>query len=325
MNSSIKTLIIEVLLEALWGKQFQLVVRGGKFNYGKYTAIASKNTIPDERPYRITWFHSGEVPAGHIDLEWEEMNHILEIKKFPDDIVQRISLKWGIPIQSYTILPMLYECKNTPIITEGINLTVAGHKYDDQYEDIFELALWLAKKVQGPLMSKMSEEEKKIIKHDIITPDGGNGNIINVYIGLFPEKWRAKLLGGIEYFLKKDEVKTGPWAVNQSKVYSHNDQPVQTVRIPITKLNPKKDAAPSVSMSYSSLKTIMNLLKLDPNYFDDYMSSVPVDDLLHKIEVFKNSDDEESVYDDKLQYFINKLNDMAQWAKKHGNTHINGA
>lgn len=55
--------------EALVGKKLFLVLsRKGYYNI-KWPALLSKNTIPKENPYRISWFEpKTNEPAGHIDL-----------------------------------------------------------------------------------------------------------------------------------------------------------------------------------------------------------------------------------------------------------------
>jgi len=338
MNSSIKTLIIEVLLEALWGKKFQVIIKSPSgLNYGKREdkciGIASKNPIPGELPYRITWFDKSE-PLGHIDLTWDEINKTLASSKFSPDIATRISDKWGVPKCDYIIRPLPPETEKQSL-TESISLSVSGHDYGEQITNILDLSFWLAKKVQLPLMKKMTEEEKHTIKHDIITPDGecdDKQGIMNVYIDFFPEKWRSKLLGGIEYFLKKRNIKTKKWTIDKSKIYLYNNQAVKTVRIPIENLNAvEKDAAPSISMSYCTLGIIFQCLNLNTYYYQDAIATIPVDDLLQKIQDFQYSDkymelkSNESTMGDKILYFINKIYEMAKWAKQHGYSTIGGA
>lgn len=93
MKSAIKNLILEVLLESLWGKEFAVIATQNGMKR-KYVGMATHNTKPGERPYRITLL-SGTTPIGHVDLTWEEINQILALKHFTPEVIQRARDMWG--------------------------------------------------------------------------------------------------------------------------------------------------------------------------------------------------------------------------------------
>lgn len=98
MRLSLKTLLLELLFEAAFGKQFLIQIRKNGTSI-KYPGIATANTKPDERPYRITWFFPSPndpdlLTNRHVDLTYEEMMEIMKLRYFPKDIVNRIKERY---------------------------------------------------------------------------------------------------------------------------------------------------------------------------------------------------------------------------------------
>lgn len=80
---------MEIIVEASIGKKFPITLtKNGK--PVTYVGIASANTKPNERPYRITWFTPDLSSNHHVDLTLDEIISILEKKTFPPEIVQRV-------------------------------------------------------------------------------------------------------------------------------------------------------------------------------------------------------------------------------------------
>jgi hypothetical protein len=93
MVKSLKSLLMEIIVEASIGKKFPIfLTKNGKKT--TYIGIASANTKPGERPYRITWFTPDLSINHHVDLTLNEMISILEHKTFPVEIVQRIQTRY---------------------------------------------------------------------------------------------------------------------------------------------------------------------------------------------------------------------------------------
>lgn len=101
MGMKLKTLLTEILVEALFGKKFRIKVKGGAHPERVFLGMATANAKPNERPYRITWFSIGQAIATdfpdnrHVDLSLEEMNSILEMQLFPPKIIQRIKDRYS--------------------------------------------------------------------------------------------------------------------------------------------------------------------------------------------------------------------------------------
>jgi hypothetical protein len=100
MNLSLRRLMLEVIVEAAFGKKFKLKMeKDGKES--TWLGMATANAKPGELPYRITWFSigqyliQGDIPDNrHVDLSFEEMQSILHLHQFPPEIVQRISKRY---------------------------------------------------------------------------------------------------------------------------------------------------------------------------------------------------------------------------------------
>ena len=93
MKISLKTLLMEMLIESMYGKKFPIkVIKNGIEQV--FTGIASANVKPGERPYRITWFKPDLTDNRHVDLDFQEMENILNTKRFPEEIINRIKMKW---------------------------------------------------------------------------------------------------------------------------------------------------------------------------------------------------------------------------------------
>lgn len=89
MGMKLKVLLMEILVEALFGKRFPVQIKKNGETFVK-AGIASANAKPNERPYRITWFSQDFSENRHVDLTLEEVMAILHEKSFPPDIVQRV-------------------------------------------------------------------------------------------------------------------------------------------------------------------------------------------------------------------------------------------
>lgn len=89
MRVFLKQILNELLLEAMLGKKFPLILTKNGENK-TLRGVASVNTKPGELPYRITWFTSNLHNNRHVDLTLDEMNNILIKGIFPPEIVQRI-------------------------------------------------------------------------------------------------------------------------------------------------------------------------------------------------------------------------------------------
>ena len=68
------------LLEMLFGKKITLSVMAGPSSNAPgqtFSGLISRNTIPGERSFRVSWFYHGD-PEGHIDISQGEANLLLK-------------------------------------------------------------------------------------------------------------------------------------------------------------------------------------------------------------------------------------------------------
>ena len=63
------------LLERLFGKKIMLHTG---INGPSFPALISRNIIPGERQFRLTWFSKGGEPLGHVDVSQQEVDVILQ-------------------------------------------------------------------------------------------------------------------------------------------------------------------------------------------------------------------------------------------------------
>ncbi len=110
-----------VLFEEVFGKKMKVNWFGNTID-----EVLSKNTKPDEHPYRISWFKyvgtSEPKAEGHIDITKEEVEYILDNKQFPLSVYDRI----------------LISPKNLMIVNEHLLLLEESSR---------EIDLWLENKI----------------------------------------------------------------------------------------------------------------------------------------------------------------------------------
>lgn len=309
MKSNLRSIIYEVLMEALWGSEFQVIITTPDGQRTKYSGMATRNAKPDELPFRITWMQTGE-DAKHVDLTWEEISQILSSKHVPPEIVQRASKKWGEQFAGIEIRPFVSR------ITEGVDFSVSGVNYSDTIEDMISLSYYLQQKVLLPIMQKMTPEEKKNIDQDVIacgpSYEDKSGKLY-IRPDMLPTRWRPRVVGGVRHFLLEAGVQFGKWHVQTT----NNGEEV--IMIPIEHI-PEEHSAPSLHITATSANAILTILGITD--IDDYFSHLDADDLLERIGEFWGSEKEKQVMQnpdgEKFIHFIKKLSDIALWAKKHG-------
>ena len=77
-------------LNEVFGKRCSLTI-SSKRETRKYTALISKNSIPSELSYRITWFSNDMRPMGHVDMNKRDVYKLLS-GKIPIEVKNKIHL-----------------------------------------------------------------------------------------------------------------------------------------------------------------------------------------------------------------------------------------
>lgn len=89
------SLVFEKMLnEELFGIKLKVMYMGCE-----YDALISRNTIPGEMPFRFTWFDSegnDVTPLEHHDLTEQDIEFVLQYKKFPTRVLRKFG-QWGAP------------------------------------------------------------------------------------------------------------------------------------------------------------------------------------------------------------------------------------
>jgi hypothetical protein len=117
--------------------------------YGKQMpAVLSKNTIPGEKPYRVSFFDilKGHVEArGHFDLTKQEAEEVLQNRKFPDEV---IVIYKGISVRNIDGWPKINDVDLVSHITPSKgNWTKVNENLLLLEESSREIDLWLENKI----------------------------------------------------------------------------------------------------------------------------------------------------------------------------------
>lgn len=138
-----------ILNEALFGKKLTVDYYGTAF-----PAILSKNTKPDEKPFRVSVFEIGPTyihARGHMDFTEEEMNQFLQTKRLPYDIVRDYGNtmkilaidKWPPTSEQYADVDKLRDELDT--LNECMNIISKTLSHNELYlleESSREIDLW---------------------------------------------------------------------------------------------------------------------------------------------------------------------------------------
>jgi len=255
----------ETLNEELYGKKLKVKYFGDECD-----GVLSKNTKPNELPYRITWFTmvgTDRLSAdGHMDITEEEVAYVLKNKQFPPTVYERIRISpKNLTISQMNESLLLLEdssreldlwLENKVVITESMSMVVSGadYKRTDKLDDLVNL---LQDTVVSPTLRKMTDEQEINYFHknsvgfwNLLTADGSyyamqTGNpalgTINLYPGGITSKYLRPILTGILRQLKKLGIKWGQLKREPSGAYKFTD----VIRIPIIENNSKGYGGPA--------------------------------------------------------------------------------
>jgi hypothetical protein len=79
---------LKILIEEVFGKKYVVQTSGRNF-----LLLLSKNTIPDEKPWRITIFiaaHNRRIPMTHFDMDDNEAGILASRDKLPIGLEDRL-------------------------------------------------------------------------------------------------------------------------------------------------------------------------------------------------------------------------------------------
>lgn len=187
-------------------------------------------------------------------------------------------------------------------------------------ESMGELASWLNRKIIDPLKKKMNPDEPITGQHYPIMSDGSSfhdpyGNI-KVFVGMFPDKWRPRILGGVSHFLDQIGAKHSNWEL-VGKDYQ-DDKRFVNIQVDLT-----KPQAPKIVMSNGALQMIMDLLEIGTSYQygGHFTMKIPAQELHDRIEeYFSNAEGGISPLpqNTKIRAYLNEMKSLCKWAINHG-------
>ena len=173
-------------------------------------------------------------------------------------------------------------------LQESMSVYVQGHDYQSDINDLDDVANILKKRVLYPAWEKLDEGQQKKVQeagsahHGMIVPDGdyyGEGkNLLNFYIGGWPEEMVPKLVQGIKYFLDNMGIKYAPFETNTSGMYES-----KVVRISILKYETSKNSPALLNLSNDNATLIFRDLLKFPSEEGGFTDISPAD-LYRKIE-----------------------------------------
>ncbi len=273
--SDFKHIVKDSLREAFYTKK---VVAEGLYKPKKLTikkdggiklGILSKNTIPNEKEFRVSCFvkdTDGHLEAqGHIELSKEEVDELFNNHKFPDDVIRLYNGKISVvdlngwpeahnfPKQFNENLLLLEDCSREielwlenkiETIEESMNVVVSGANYE-RTDRLDELVNYLQNTVVSPVLRTMTAPDQIEYFHknsvgfwNILSADGSyyenpdadlSLGTINLYPGGITSILLRRIVVGILRQLKKLGIKWGQLKREPSGAYKISD----VIRFPI--------------------------------------------------------------------------------------------
>lgn len=187
-------------------------------------------------------------------------------------------------------------------------------------ESMGELASWLNRRIIDPIKSKMNPDEPVTGKHYPILSDGSSfhdphGNI-KVFVGMFPDKWRPRILGGVAHFLDKIGAHHSNWEL-VGKEYQ-DDKRFVNIQVDLTKPD-----VPKIIMSNGALQMIMDLLEIGSHFSHkgQFSLNAPAKWLHDKIQNYFDLLEKgltPAPQNVKIRAYLNEMMAMCKWAIAHG-------
>jgi len=172
-------------------------------------------------------------------------------------------------------------------INESMSIYVSGHDYQDDINDLDDLANQLKRKVLYPALDKLSPEQQKAVQaggamqHQMLIPDGSyysdHEEVLNFYTAGWGEMI-PKLIQGMKYFMDELGVKYGKFKVEKSGMFGS-----EVIRIPILQWAKSKNTPPLLNMTNANARLIFGELLGFPGDEGGYSDISPAD-LYRKIE-----------------------------------------
>ena len=149
-------------------------------------------------------------------------------------------------------------------INESMSIYVSGHNYQDDIDNLDDLAEQIKRKFLYTAFDNLTpEQQKKVIDggsmhHGMLTPDGSYYSNQKEILNFYTTGWGEmipKMVQGIKYFMDELGVKYGEFKVEKSGLFNS-----EVIRIPILQWNKSKNSPPVLNMANDNARLIFGEL-----------------------------------------------------------------
>lgn len=175
---------------------------------------------------------------------------------------------------------------------ESMSVYVQGYDYQDDINDLDDVANSLKRKVLYPAWEKLSKEQQEMVEkggsgqHSMIVPDGdyyadSKNQVINFYTAGWPHDMVPGLIQGIKYYLDEMRIKYGQFKIDDSGMFDS-----EVVRIPVLQYSTSKNSPALLNLSNDNAMVIFRDLLKFPEESGGFVDISPAD-LYRKIETLE--------------------------------------
>lgn len=173
---------------------------------------------------------------------------------------------------------------NNNLITESITFGVDGYDYGANPNTYYDVMDYIGRQVLNQVLrKKYSDEElraKKLYFTDMFTPDGGEGNVMNVYLGQFIDLAKDIMDNIMQTIARLPNVSLN----GQIKAEQSNSRDSMVIRVPLD-VQPSEENAPEMNLPNGNAAALIEALGLP---FKDYSGTFSVQMLLGQIAVTRS-------------------------------------
>lgn len=170
------------------------------------------------------------------------------------------------------------------LLTESITFGVDGYDYGSNPDTFWDVMTYIGRNVvKDVFRRRYSNEElrdKGLYFADMFAPDGGESEVMNVYLGNFADMVQEVAMNIQQTIRHLPNVGLN----GQIKVESSNSRDSMVIRVPL-KVEPSEEHAPEMNLANGNAAALLNALGLP---FDDYSGKFSVRMLLGQIAVTRS-------------------------------------
>lgn len=173
---------------------------------------------------------------------------------------------------------------NGNLLTESITFSVDGYDYGANPDTFWDAMTYIGRQVVNDVFRKRySDEElraKKLYFTDMFAPDGGDSDVMNVYLGNFADMAQEVIANMQQTVRRLPNVELN----GQIKVEQSNSRDSMVIRVPLN-VEPSEENAPEMNLANGNAAALITALGLP---FEDYSGKFSVQMLLGQIAVTRS-------------------------------------